>query len=347
MQQSGWVMTLPALTESLARKPLQLWENFALDAVRRAFRVTEMSAPVMHWFEKQNVRVLRNVPYLGSGKPAHLMDVYRPLDAADDELRPAVLYVHGGGFEVCSKDTHWLLALSYAKRGYVVFNINYRLAPRHPFPNGLIDVCAAYLWLLDNAARFGGDPSRIVLAGESAGANLVSALSLASAMPRREPWAQAVFKRGVTPSAVVAACGIFEVSNTHRFCQLAPEAWRFTRFAIDQVGRAYLPQRARWDGEHDLASPVLVLERRHQLERPLPPFFVPCGGDDPLVDDTRRLAEALKGRGVHHEAPIYHGEIHAFHALWWREQARRCWHDTHSFLEKVLGVRERDGSAAA
>jgi acetyl esterase len=326
---------------------VKAFEHVALDAVRRAFRFTELSAPVIHWLEKQRVRVLRDVPYLGTGKPAHLMDVYRPLEAADDELRPVVLYVHGGGFEVCSKDTHWLMALNYAKRGYVVFNINYRLAPRHPFPSALTDVCAAYLWVLDNAARFGGDASRLVVAGESAGANLVSALSLASTMPRSEPWAHAVFRRGVTPSAVVAACGIFEVHNTHRFRTLARESWRFTRFAIDQVGRAYLPHGPRFDGEHDLASPLLVLERRRALERPLPPFFVPCGGADPLVDDTRRLSEALRSRGVHHEAPIYGEEIHAFHALWWREEARRCWQDTHRFLERVLGAGSRDASAAA
>ena len=41
---------------------------------------------------------------------------------------------HGGGFSMLSKDTHWLMAMMFARRGYVVFNVNYRLAPQWPYP---------------------------------------------------------------------------------------------------------------------------------------------------------------------------------------------------------------------
>jgi acetyl esterase len=348
MDESGRVMTLPtAASQSVLRRPVQLLEHAMLDTARRVFGAVELSEPVTRWLFKQRVRVLRNVPYLGTGHPAHLLDVYRPLDVVEGELRPIVFYVHGGGFAVCSKDTHWVMAQSYARQGYVVVNVNYRLAPSHPFPRGLSDVCAAYLWLLDNAERFGGDVRRIVLAGESAGANLVSSLALISAMQRPEPWAQAVFRRAVAPRAVVAACGLFEVSNTQRFHQLARESWGITRLAIEHVGRSYLPGNARWDGEHDLANPLHILERKHTLHRPLPSFFVPCGGADPIVDDSRRLAQALDAAGVHHEARYYDGEIHAFHALWWREQARRCWVDTHDFLSRALATTRANESEAA
>ena len=354
MHDAAWAMTVPPPPrQRLLRHPMLALEHAALDGVRRVFRWVELSAPMNHWLEKHRVRVLRNVPYVGSGHPAHMLDVYAPLSGDDGEQathqmkRPVVFYVHGGGFEVCSKDTHWIMAQSYARAGYVVFNVNYRLAPKNPFPCGLSDVCAAYLWTLDNAARFGGDPTRIIVAGESAGANLVSSLAILSAVERREPWARAVYRRHAPPSAVVAACGFFEVQNPHRFRALARESWGITKHAIEQIGRAYLPHRPRWEGEHDLANPLHMLEQKHYtFDKPLAPFFVPCGGADPLVDDTRRLEQALRSRGVVHEARYYHGEVHAFHALWWREQAKQCWADTLAFVARALRSESRASEAA-
>ena len=83
-----------------------------------------------------------------------------------------------GGFRILSKDTHWLMGLAFARRGMVVMNVNYRLSPHHPFPSALEDIAAAYQFAIDHAAHYGGDPSRIILAGESAGANLALTLAL-------------------------------------------------------------------------------------------------------------------------------------------------------------------------
>src|SRR5690349_17076567 len=84
--------------------------------------------------ERHQVEVLRDIPYLETGDRAHTLDVYRPIRQDGPEpvppLRPVVMYVHGGGFRILSKDTHWLMALAFARAGYVVFNISYRLAPR-------------------------------------------------------------------------------------------------------------------------------------------------------------------------------------------------------------------------
>src|SRR5262249_39377898 len=118
---------------------------------------------------RHGVEVLRDIPYLPTGNRDHLLDVYRPRERSGP--LPAVLYVHGGGFRILSKETHWLMALAFARRGYVVFNINYRLAPFAPYPAAVADACAAYVWLLANGARYGAAVDRLVLAGESAGAN--------------------------------------------------------------------------------------------------------------------------------------------------------------------------------
>jgi acetyl esterase len=313
--------------------PLLYAERVALDVVRRAFGLAELAEPLQGYLARNHIQRLKEVPYLGSGHRAHVLDVYRPRDAGHDAKLPVVMYVHGGGFEICSKDTHWMMASQFARAGHVVFNVNYRLAPKYPFPAGLEDVCAAYLWVLDNAQRFGGDPKHVIVAGESAGGNLVTSLALAACMERSESWARAVYRRNQAPAAVLAACGFFEVSNARRFRELAGESWLLTKHAIEQIARSYLPRHAQYAGEYDLADPLTLLESAEAIARPLPPFLVSCGTSDPLLHDSERLQSALERRGVAHRAHYYPGEIHAFHAMWWRASSKALWRDTWDFLE--------------
>lgn len=327
--------------------PLLIAERAALDVVRRVFRMAEWSAPVQAFLAKNKIQVLKDIPYLGSGHRAHTLDVYRPKPAAHNAALPVVLYVHGGGFEVCSKETHWMMASEFVKAGYMVVSINYRLAPKYPFPTGLTDVCAAYLWTLDNAARFGGDPANVVVAGESAGGNLVTSLALASCVERPEAFARAVFRRNRPPAAVFAACGFFEVSNAQRFWELADRSWFVTKRAIEQISRSYLPRGAMHPGEYDLADPVRMLESGTRLCRPLPPFLVTCGTADPLLHDSQRLEHALRRRRVDYRAHYYPNEIHAFHAMWWRPASKALWRDAWDFLSPALLERMDEGIVAA
>jgi acetyl esterase len=284
--------------------------------------------------ERHGVEVLRDIPYLTSGSKAHLLDVYSP--RRSEVPRPVVLYVHGGGFRILSKETHWVFGLSFARKGYLVFLINYRLAPRHPFPAPLEDVCHAYRWVLSNAARFGGDPSRIVVAGESAGANLVTSLTLATTFERPEPFAREVYDLGVVPSAVWPACGILQVSDPERFWR--ERAMRqVVKDRILAVCRGYLHGAEGRD--LFFADPLVVLESEAQPQRPLPPFFLSAGMRDPIRDDTRRLEAALRKRGVRCEARYDDGQPHAYQALLWKKAAREVWRDTFRFLDQHVPVR--------
>lgn len=289
----------------------------------RAGSLHPLADPRAHGVER-----VRDLAYLDGGNPHHRLDVYRP---PGDGPHPVMLYLHGGGFRILSKDTHWIMALAFARRGWLVFNASYRLAPADPFPSGLEDCAAAYQWALANAERFGGDPSRVVLAGESAGANLATSLAVASCYERPEPYARRVFEAGVVPRAVVASCGMFQVSDTARYRRAAKLPWWITD-RIEEVGEAYLDGTAA--DSLDLADPLCVFERGERPARPLPPFFLPVGTADPLLDDTRRMARALGALGATAEARYYPGGIHAFHAFVWRPQARRCWQDTYDFLDR-------------
>jgi len=277
--------------------------------------------------ERHGVEQIEDISY-GPHGTANLLDIWRPVDRPGD--LPVVLYIHGGGFRSLSKDSHWLMALTLARRDYLVVNINYRLSPEHAYPAHIQDVCTAWLWALENVAEHGGDPARMVIAGESAGANLAMALTVACCYPRPEPWARAVYDAGVVPKVVAPACGLFQVSDVRRY-QRAGLTNRFSQAVLSDCEDCYLPdedQRAN----PGLADPVCIIEQAAP-SRPLPAAFLPVGGLDPLKEDNRRMAQALSDRGVDVMDRLYPGEMHAFHALVFRKQARQCWKEMFEFME--------------
>ncbi|MBS2028109.1 MAG: alpha/beta hydrolase fold domain-containing protein [Deltaproteobacteria bacterium] len=288
----------------------------------RLGRLHPRANPAHHGVER-----IENVPYLPGGNPRHAVDIYRPLRG---EKLPVVLYFHGGAFSILSRDTHWVMGLAFARQGYLTVLAGYRLAPEAPFPAAHADACAAWQWTLDHVAQLGGDPTRIAIAGESAGANLALSLAVSTSFRRPEPYARAAFERGVSPRAVMPACGILQVSGAERYRGRVP-GWQFRQ--IDGVGRAYLRGVSRSEG-CALADPLCIVESDLQPERALPPTFAPVGSRDPLLDDTIRLQSALRRRGVPVEAPVFPGEGHAFHALVFLENAKRCWRQQYDFLAR-------------
>jgi acetyl esterase len=311
-----------------------------LNGFSRVARLHPRAKPHRH-----DVEHIRDIRYLeGTATDEHLLDVWRPTVGASVFERhpgppwPVVVYVHGGAFRILSKDTHWVMGLGFARRGFVVFNVSYRLAPKHRYPAALEDVCRAFAWIVDNAASFGGDPSRIVLAGESAGANLVTSLAMTLAYERPEPFAKIAFDTGAVPRAVVPACGVFQVTDLARLKRRKPRMSSLLAEHLVQIEHGYLG-RGPWPFGLDLADPLVMVERGDCPTRPLPPFFLPVGTRDPLLPDTRRLAAALRALGGEAVDRYYPGEIHAFHALVMRERSRGCWRDIYAFLDRHVPMR--------
>lgn len=279
----------------------------------------------------REVQVIEDVAY-GPGS-SHRLDVWKRHDG--EENAPAVFFVHGGGFRILSKKTHWLMALRYALEGYVVFTIDYRLAPAHPFPAALEDTALAWEWVLEHAGEYGADPTRIAAAGESAGANLVLALTLMACFERPEPWARSVFERGAVPTALLPACGILQVTNPERFADRAMPV--LYRDRIQGVCLGYLGDHSSAPGPAtELADPVRVLESDAPSVRPFPPSYLCVGTADPIEEDTHRLAAALARRRIDHVLDVFEGEPHAFHAFVWRSAARNCWAAQFKFLDRVF-----------
>lgn len=298
-----------------------------IERLARGLRHTPQLNPKRH-----GVVIKRDLAY--GDLPQQRLDIYER--SGRRRPSPVVLYIHGGGFRFFDKGTHWAMGTRFAREGYLVFNIDYRLAPTHQFPAAVEDVATALRWIVRHAPAMGGDLSQLILAGESAGANLATGLAISSAWRRPEPWAQMVWELNVQPKVLAPACGYLEVSNPGRHAQLhGLPGWIDTR--IQAVSDLYLPTHASPEPEHDYANPLLFLERGIPPKRRFPATFAIGGGNDPVRTDTVRLGQALEALGVPHQVEMYAGGGHAFHAFIFRELAKRAWTDKLAFIERHLG----------
>lgn len=287
----------------------------------------------------RHIERVRDLVFDASIGDAGKLDVYRPRDATG--ALPTVFYVHGGAFALCSKETHQIMGYILASRGYQVVMPNYRLGPRHLFPEPFIDVARALAWTYEQGVGYGVDPSRVAIAGDSAGANLASAITVACHQPRPEPFARMLYERELTLRAALPRYGVLDLEDMERFYR-SPERARkmaaWVKRELRWVATSYVgyPRHLRAK-EAPLASPLRLLEAEEpEGSRKLPPFFIAVGTKDPLLPDSRRLAKALEAKGVPHRLEIYPGELHAFDVLVHRKFAQAKWSACFEFLEEHL-----------
>ncbi len=190
---------------------------------------------------------------------------------------PVVLYLHGGGFIACSPETHRMLVASLVSRiegtAYVP---QYRLAPEHPYPAALQDAQGAYRYLVETC---GIAPTRLVLAGDSAGGGLALALAL-SLREADLPMPAAIVT--FSPWTDLAATGDSLHENSERCAMFAGETIR--RAAQFYVGSA--------DPTFPLLSPL------YGDFAGLPPLLVHASQDEALRDDAVRVAHRAEAAGV-------------------------------------------------
>ena len=113
----------------------------------------------------------RNLSY-GSHGSDNLLDVYLP--EGTTEPLPTIVSIHGGGYVYGTKEIYRRYGMDMARRGFAFVNFNYRRAPKWKFPTPLEDTNAVMEWILQNGSRYHLDPDRIILLGDSAGAQMTS-----------------------------------------------------------------------------------------------------------------------------------------------------------------------------
>jgi acetyl esterase len=259
------------------------------------------------------------VPVAGAG-PAVTSDVVVPKGRGP---WPVLVYLHGGGWVCGSPTTHRKLVHRFAEAGYLVFNVDYRLAPEHPFPTPLDDCVASIRFAAREAERFGGDPSRLAIGGDSAGGNLSAAAAIALADDAEVAIRAALLIYGVFDFAKLGGLTPAQLEVDPK---LAEAGERMTAMMVD----AYLGAER---------SPSLMLDPRvspiHAAEK-LPPSHVLCGTGDPLHAQTLSLVEALARAGVDHEVASVEGMPHGFVQMEFLPAARQAIERMVAFLDARL-----------
>ena len=210
-----------------------------------------------------------------------------------DIERGTILYLHGGAYVLGSINVHReFIARLVRTTNTPTLGINYRLAPEHPYPAGLDDVVTAYLWLLNR----GVEPSRIILAGDSAGGGLALA-ALVALRDAGEPLpAGAVC---ISPWTDLALTGDSIQSKAQADPVLAPDD-------LATYAKIYA-------GEHELTNPLL--SPLYADLGDLPPLLIQVGRDEILLDDAVRYAGRAREASVDVTLEVWEGMFHVFQML--------------------------------
>ncbi|KAA0108171.1 alpha/beta hydrolase [Mycolicibacterium sp. P1-5] len=225
-------------------------------------------------------------------RPGQLLDVWRSPEAIR-EPAPVLVFVPGGAWVFGRRELqgHALMA-HLARRGWVCLSIQYGSSPRHRWPRQITDVKAAIAWARANAAKFGGDPNFVAVAGCSAGGHLATLAGLTDSDPQ---W-QTDLLAGADTSvdAVVSVYGLYDWHD-----RSTPERDRFLEFLERVVVQR--PQ-ARRPEIYLAASPM---ERVHSSA---PPFLAIHGSNDGLIPVGEARGFVARLRSVS-ESPVCYIEL--------------------------------------
>ena len=239
-----------------------------------------------------NVRVETNVAYLGVDR-SEKADIYSPLEMPKDKRLPAILVIHGGGFNDGDKarPREMNIATNLVPQGYVCMSINYLLRKKTgdvTWPQSVYDAKAAVRWLRENAGRLQIDPDRIGVIGCSAGGNLAGMLALTQpkdGFDLKEPC-------GEFSSAVNCAVDFYGAVKLMEYHDM--KMFNQTRAEAPELYEKGSPVNYA----HKNAAPMLIVHGTADVTVP--------------VTQSQALNEALTKVGAEHELVIVPNAPHTF-----------------------------------
>ena len=236
------------------------------------------------------------------------------------EKLPVMLYIHGGGWVLFSIDTHDRLMREYAARaGIAVIGIDYSLSPESKFPVALGECAAALDWIAEQADALNLDAGRVLIGGDSAGANL----SVATCLLQRQ--------RGKSlPAAMVLNYGAFAPEHLPSYARFDGEGYSLECDEMDAFWADYV------DSGEQLADPLVA--PLHADLTGLPPAFLAIAECDILADCNHAFAEKLAAAGVPVEAVTYRGATHSFlEAVSIAPLAQRAFDEQAAWIVETVG----------
>jgi acetyl esterase len=263
-----------------------------LDAAEARRLLAARPAPVLEPIPVAQVRQ-RRIPG-PPGAPEVGVRIYRP--AAAVGRAPIVIFCHGGGFVLCGLDSHDRFCRAMAVgAGAIVVSVDYRQAPEHRFPAAAEDAYAALCWVADHAESLGGDPARLVVAGDSAGGNLAAVMALMARDRGGPPIARQLLLYPMLDPACTTDS--YRENAEGYFTTAAHLRWYWSQYL----------------GSHDGADPY-VNPLSAQVSG-LPPAHIVTAEFDPLRDEGEDYGRRLGQAGVAARIHRYEGMFHGFMSM--------------------------------
>jgi acetyl esterase/lipase len=235
------------------------------------------------------------------GGGAIVLRIYSPLGEPWRVL-PGMVFFHGGGWVAGSLESHDGFCRRLANEsGCRVVAVDYRLAPEHPFPQGLEDGFAAFAHIASNPRRFGIDPARLGIAGDSAGGTLAAAICLK---------ARDVVRDGKESPAIafqLLVCPILDIHAESAARRELADGYFLDRETLARDLELYCPGADRADPR---LSPLLADDLSG-----LPAAFIHGGQFDPFGDEGEAYAARLQAAGVAVHGRSHPGMIHYFYCM--------------------------------
>ncbi|WP_313804422.1 alpha/beta hydrolase [Sphingobium sp.] len=280
-----------------AEKGKRDWATIDIDQLRAMNEAHELAYDVVAPRLAVEYRIMIPTPDGGTIG----IEIYVPRSSEPDVPMAVMLFLHGGGWVMCSTNSHGNMCRYLCdKAGVIGINVDYRMAPEHKFPTAVNDAATALDWACANIASYGGDPDRIIVAGDSAGGTLATVLAQRSARGEGPPViAQALFYPSVSmgdhdgfPSFEMFGSGEFGVSAQ----------------GCDWITGLYLTDPAQRDDIRFSPIKAPALEGS-------PPTLLITAEYDPLRDEGEAYAKRLREAGIPVEYHCFAGAIHAFMSM--------------------------------
>lgn len=246
---------------------------------------------------------------------------------------PALVNIHGGGMIVGHRSwEHARIADLVAELGVVGVNVEYRLAPEHPFPAGVEDNYAAVAWVSANAAALGVDPERIVVMGGSAGGGFSAAVAL-----------MARDRGGPALAGQLLLCPMLDNTNTTVASRQYDGIGTWQREANLFAWRCVLGDELAFSPE----APAYAAPSRATDLSGLPPAFIEVGAAEMFRDEDVEYATRIWATGGQAELHVWQGGCHGFDMYAPEAEITRAALATRSsWLRRVLGLATATGVVA-
>jgi len=208
---------------------------------------------------------------------------------------PIIVYYHGGGFVIADTKVYEASVRALAKGAKaIVVSADYRRAPEHKFPTQPEDAFAAYKWAIDNASQFNGDPTRVAVAGESAGGNLATVVSMMARDQKAQLPVHQLLVYPVVDNDMNNAS--YKKNANAKPLNKAMMGWFFKHYGADPKSPYALPLKAT-------------------SLKGLPPATVITAEIDPLMTEGKAYADRLEKEGVAVNYRHYTGVTHEFFGM--------------------------------